>query len=136
MNISALPGYEITSVGVEESGEYLIFGDGEVEVSSYFVVQVPGYTGFVNLGFDPVMPIASESDGYWNGSAYLTGLHYTDITLIVDSTMFAQVFDDISYASISKIFFSVPVTVRAIPEPATIALLGMGLTIFIKRARK
>ena len=135
IDIFALPGYEITSVGVEESGEYFIFGNGQVDASGYLMVSSSSSTSTANLNVSPIMPISTESDGYWNGFAYITGLSATSVQVIIDSTLLAQVFDDMSYAAISKIHFSVPVTVRAIPEPATIALLGMGMTIFIARKK-
>jgi hypothetical protein len=138
-DIAVLPGYEITSIGLIESGEYLIMGNGQVDVAGKMTIKDNDKGGaFVNDA-DVVIPNmpASTLDYvyvYWNGSGLIGNLHLTHISIVVDSTLNALA-DDFSGAVIWKTSFAIPVTIQAVPEPTTIGLLMLGLTVFIGRKK-
>ncbi|MCE5340809.1 MAG: hypothetical protein LLF92_06735 [Planctomycetaceae bacterium] len=126
-DIIAKPGYVITGIGVIESGEYVIIGDGQAEVIASITIQnlvdgssVP--TANINV------PISGEGYSFWDGSVSLTDLNLTHIRIAIASYLNTSAVD--GYAALVKTTFAVPVTVQALPEPATIALLAFGSLAF------
>jgi hypothetical protein len=135
-DIIAKPGYVITGIGINESGEFVIIGDGQVEVTGDITITnlVDGSslpTSGINV--TPDMPASGEGYNYWNGSASLTALNLTHIRIAIASYLNASAVS--GYAALVKTTFAIPVTVQAIPEPATIALLAFGSLAFVVKKK-
>ncbi|GEM_PF-1348638 len=131
------PGYVITAVGAIESGEFVIMGNGVVNVSGCLTItNLINNTVLpvVNIGITPDMPATTEDYVCWSGSAAVGDLKFTHIRIMV-SNLLTAIADDTSASLIWKTAFAVPVTVQPIPEPATVALLAFGSLAFVVKKK-
>ena len=133
----AAPGYIITQINIHESGEYLLLGNGFINVTGQLTITDldTELTSNTLMELTPGMPVISEGYNEWSGLAVITGLNSSRIRVSVSSSLFTSA-DDGSYALVRKTAFNIPVTLQLIPEPATVALLALGSIIFIGKKRK
>lgn len=130
--LNTKPGFTFSSVDVTSSGEYLIIGDALVNViGSINIINPADNTNIDSQSIN----VSANTEGYdfWTCAASITNLNETQIKIAVPIALSASTsYDD----SASLIWHtSLAITFTTIPEPATIALLTMGLSVFIGRKK-
>lgn len=140
--IQADPGLFIESISLDEIGDFLMLGNtAEVTAGGTLVATVlnPLIGGFVSnpIDFDPVMPLTGTGSGIWSGSStvILTQLDATRVRVDLDNVLIAKADVPADAAFIDKKALTVNVTFAEsnIPEPATLAVLGIGLLAVVRR---
>ena len=134
--IEADPGSTISSVTIEEFGAYFTFGeDSLASVSSIaFVETLEG--GIFNGTFDFLATGGALPDsGAWQQSLTITFPETTKVTVTLDNQLFTFA-DDPGVAFIDKKGVDIRVGKNVIPEPSSLAILGLGsLAMAIRRRR-
>lgn len=138
--IQADPGLFIESISLEEIGDFLMLGDtAEVTAGGTLVATIldPLVGGFVSspIDIDPDMPLAGTGSGIWSGDAMvvLTQISPTRIRVDLDNTLIASADAAADAAFIDKKALTVHIEFGEIPEPATMALMGIGLLAIGRR---
>ena len=138
--IQADPGLFIESISLDEIGDYLLLGDtAEVTAGGTLVATVldPLVGGFVSdpIDIDPVMPQTGTGSGIWSGAStvVLTQLDATRVRIDLDNILIASANEPADAAFIDKKALTVNVTFSDVPEPASLALMGLGLLALSRR---
>ncbi len=138
--IQADPGLFIESISLDEIGDFLLLGNtAEVTAGGTLVATVlnPLIGGFVSspIDIDPDMPQTGTGSGIWSGAStvVLTQLDATRVRVDLDNALIASADAPADAAFIDKKALTVNITFREVPEPATLALLGIGLIAAMKR---
>ncbi|MGA2915749.1 MAG: PEP-CTERM sorting domain-containing protein [Sedimentisphaerales bacterium] len=140
-DLTANSGYLITAIQISEGGDYDIVGDGSVNVLGELTIHNLASSEsdkVASLNFNPPMPVYSghgNDANEWSGSATITGLNWTHIKITLSNDLFA-IADEGSASLIWKKSAGMPLTIQIVPEPATIAILSIGLLALIKRKNK
>ncbi len=125
----------ITGIRIYEAGDYSVTGDAEVKAEGGLFLTNLDVFESVNdaLVSDPVSPITSGG-GNWTAVAEISGLDWTNLTLSLNNDLTASASSADAGAWIQKKVSGTSVMIEVIPEPATLALLGLGA--FFARKRK
>lgn len=136
-DLIAKPGYVITGIGIRQIGEYMLYGNGTIDVQNNFSIIDfdTGGTTFGVLNITPDMSLTSEGYFIWKSSSDIAGLYCSRLTVSF-STLMSVSADDYSFAYLRETDFDIPVTMELIPEPATVAFLALGSVVFIGRKLK
>jgi hypothetical protein len=144
VTITANLGYNVTSIVVSEYGDYAITGPGgSVDLQGTLSAsEVGGLGRFYSDSVDPALgfpsfPITSGSGDFQaDASIDLSGdvPGWTSFTFELENDLIAFAAAG-STASIEKKLVGQGVAVQFIPEPATLALLGMGALVAVRRRR-
>lgn len=144
VTITANVGHNITSIVVSEYGDYSITGPGgSVDLQGTLsATEVGGQGRFYSDALDPALgsptfPATSGSSDFQMDAAIdLSGdvPGWTSFTFVLENDLIAFAAAG-STASIEKKLVGDGVSVQFIPEPATLALLGMGALVAIRRRR-
>ena len=141
--IQADPGLFIESISLEEIGDYLMLGDSaEVTAGGTLVATIldPLVGGFVSdpIAIDPVVPLTGTGSGIWSGTASVDLTQYaaTRVRIDLDNILIASSEECFHAAIIDKKAMTVDVKFsQDIPEPASLALMGLGLLAIARRSR-
>ncbi len=138
--IQADPGLFIESISLDEIGDYLMLGStAEVTAGGTLVATIldPLTGGFVSdpIVIDPTVPLTGTGSGVWSGMAELDLSNYqaTMIRIDLDNILIASSNAPNDAAVIDKKAMTIDVDFTRIPEPATLALLGLGLLTITRR---
>ncbi|MEZ6192218.1 MAG: PEP-CTERM sorting domain-containing protein [Phycisphaerales bacterium] len=138
--IQADPGLFIESISLDEIGDFLMLGStAEVTAGGTLVATIldPLVGGFVSdpIDFVPGFPLTGTGSGIWSGKALVDLSNYqaTYVRIDLDNSLIAAS-DKASHAAfIDKKALTVNVTFSQVPEPAALALMGMGMLAVLKR---
>jgi len=138
--IQADPGLFIESISLDEIGDFLMLGNtAEVTAGGTLVATVlnPLIGGFVSdpIDINPDMPQAGTGSGIWSGTAgvVLTQLDATRVRIDLDNSLIASAEAPADAAFIDKKALTVNIEFSQIPEPASLALMGIGLLAIGRR---
>lgn len=138
--IQADPGLFIESISLEEIGDFLMLGNtAEVTAGGTLVATIlnPLVGGFVSdpIDVDPDMPQAGTGSGIWSGTAGINLIQYdaTRVRIDLDNNLIASAEAPADAALIDKKALTVNVQFREIPEPASLALMSLGLLVIGRR---
>ncbi len=138
--IQADPGLFIESISLEEIGDFLNLGGTAVVTAGGTLVATildPLAGGFVSdpIDFDLVFPLIGTGSGIWSGDALVDIAQYqaTRIRIDLDNTLIASSNREADAAFIDKKALTVHIEFDDIPEPATMALMGIGLLAIGRR---
>ncbi len=139
--IQADPGLFIESISLEEIGDYLMLGDyAEVTAGGTLVATIldPLTGGFVSdpITFDQAFPLVGTGSGIWTGEAAVDLSNYraTRVRIDLDNSLIAASNSESDAAFIDKKALTVDVDFADIPEPATLAILGLGVAAMLRRS--
>jgi PEP-CTERM motif len=139
--IQADPGLFIESISLDEIGDFLMLGStAEVTAGGTLVATIldPQLGGFVSdaIGIDPLVPLTGTGSGIWSGEATVDLSQYrvTRVRIDLDNILIASSGAGPDAAFIDKKALTVDVDFTEVPEPATLALLGLGLIAFARRS--
>jgi len=125
-----LGGNAITGFKITEVGDYQILGTGSVSVGGTMFITNLGTGGGVaqdDLATVPAMPISTTTyvSGSWSAVAEVSDLLWGHVKLTLDDDLMA-ITGAGSLAKIQKKVGEVAIGITIIPEPATLAILGLG----------
>lgn len=139
--IQADPGLFIESISLDEIGDFLMLGDtAEVTAGGTLVATIlnPLIGGFVSdaIVIDPIVPLTGTGSGIWSGEATVNLRRYqaTRVLINLDNILIAASDAPADAALIDKKALTINVDFTDIPEPATLALLGLGLLTVVRRS--
>lgn len=138
--IQADPGLFIESISLDEIGDFLMLGStAEVTAGGTLVATIldPLIGGFVSdpIDFVPGMPLTGTGSGIWSGQAMIDLSNYqaTWVRIDLDNILIAAS-DKASHAAfMDKKALTVNVAFAQIPEPAALALMGLGMLAILRR---
>ena len=144
LTFDADPGKRIDTISLSEAGSYNIVGDAGVTAAGTMTVryfdeltqQLETIAAPILMMTDPVggFPVEGAGAGTWQGSSLIDlgalGIDTTHVILALDNSLIASAGPDAS-AQISKDAFAINVT--TIPEPASLALMGLGAMLIAKK---
>lgn len=143
VTIEAAPGDMITGIGIEEWGDYHIVVGGEVNVfGTLFLTKIEGPADVKDsqLVPDPAVPITTVGNGTWTAETFidLSGGPgpWTKLILSLDNDLVANATGAGANAKIQKKVITSGVIITVIPEPATLAMLGLGALALLRRGRR
>ncbi len=131
--IIAHPGKEIKSIRVYEYGDYGIFETGEVSATgSLFLTNLSAFVPSLvdDLITSPISPIGS-GQGLWTGQAARNNIGWTHLMVVLNNNLMAYSLPD-STVFIQKNPSDGVIIEITVPEPATVALLALGSTVFLR----
>ncbi len=138
--IQADPGLFIESISLDEIGDFLMLGStAEVTAGGTLVATIlnPLIGGFVSnpIVIDPVMPLTGTGSGIWSGTStvVLTQLSATRVRVDLDNALIASANDPTDAAFIDKKALTINITFSEVPEPTTLAVMGLGLLTIVRR---
>ncbi len=139
--IQADPGLFIESISLDEIGDFLKLGGTAVVTAGGTLVATildPLTGGFVSdpISFDQAFPLIGTGSGIWTGEATVDLSQYqaTLVRIDLDNILVATVNKPADAAFIDKKAMTVNVDFTEVPEPATLALLGLGLATVLRRS--
>lgn len=138
--IQADPGLFIESISLDEIGDYLSLGGTAVVTAGGTLVATildPLTGGFVSepITFDQAFPLIGTGSGIWTGESTVDISNYqaTRVRIDLDNSLIASANHPADAAFIDKKAMTVNVDFAEIPEPATLALMGLGLFAITRR---
>ncbi|OHB59434.1 MAG: hypothetical protein A2173_04945 [Planctomycetes bacterium RBG_13_44_8b] len=133
-------GYYFQSITVLENGDYQLIGTGSVEVSGDLSVENLDTSDILSdsLEITPSMPVAGVEDyiyDIWSASAQVgtDSSDWTYLKIALQNDFITITASDGSIAWIEKKDVGSTISIQMIPEPATIALLGIGALTLLRR---
>ncbi len=138
--IQADPGLFIESISLDEIGDYLMLGSTAVVTAGGTLVATildPLLGGFVSdpITFDQAFPLTGTGSGIWSGQALvdLSQFNATRVRIDLDNILIASSDLPSHAAFIDKKALTVSVAFSQVPEPAALALMGLGMLAVLKR---
>ncbi len=132
-------GYSFQSISIVEYGDYGILGNGLVKVSGTLSVENLDTEDTVNNDLINDLPERFPADafGLWQAWAGIdiAEADWTHLRIKLENNLFVVSGSD-SASWIEKKVLGNAIAVRIIPEPATIATLGIGTTLTLLKSRK
>jgi len=145
--VRANQGLFINTITLSEFGDYVASGLSDTQVTASGAIFASFFNGTQQVsvafdGYDPDpdtggdSPFFANSSGVWLAEAFLNLSEYelTEVDIIINNTLTAVAPNSNGAAFIAKKGFNVEVT--AIPEPASMALFGVGTLLIIARRRR
>ncbi|MCD4830797.1 MAG: PEP-CTERM sorting domain-containing protein [Anaerohalosphaeraceae bacterium] len=136
--LSAHTGYSFRDISITLQGDYGLLGPGLLDISGILQIQNLDTLEVISgtLASDPVMPIDSGM-GSWMGTIYAEtgGIDWTNIKVMFNSTLYASSFPG-SVAFIEEKVLGSAIEMQIVPEPATLAFLGLGMLLLTRKSRK
>ena len=137
----AHPGLSFQGISITEYCDYQIIGNGLVNISGSLSVENPASNNILSdsLVSNPGMPLVGS--GYVDDSSVTTAQvninqpDWTSINVTLQNDLLAITYANGSVAWIQKKALGTSIAIQIIPEPATIALLGIGSLTFIRRKK-
>jgi len=138
------PGQTIQSISLMETGLYDILGDADVTATGTLTVryfdtltqQIETLAEAIVMTTDPIggFPVSTPGQGTWAGNALIDlaqlGIVTDQITVALDNILIAGAGPE-GTGTISK--EQLMLDINTIPEPASLALMGMGLGLIIRK---
>lgn len=138
--IQADPGLFIESISLDEIGDFLKLGGTAVVTAGGTLVATildPLVGGFVSdpITFDQAFPLAGTGSGIWSGEASINLVQYgaTRVRIDLDNILIAASDAPSHAAFIDKKALTVNVAFSQVPEPAALALMGLGMLAVLRR---
>ena len=126
----------LAGIRVREIGDFGMAGSG-TSVSATGQLDITSLSGggsaSTTLLMTPEVPITSGS-GSWQADGHLTGLFCNTLTITLSNELIA-VSSAGSSAFIEKKSSAQAIAIEIIPEPATVALLGLGAVGLLRKRR-
>ncbi|MGB8225651.1 MAG: PEP-CTERM sorting domain-containing protein [Sedimentisphaerales bacterium] len=135
----AHPGFSFRNISITEYGDYGISGNGLVQVSGILSVENLDTADTLNSSLITDLPERppADSNGQWQAWTHLDVVpaDWTHIKITLENNLFA-ISGSGSAAWIEKNVLGNAIAIQIIPEPATVAMLSIGLMLTLCKSRK
>ncbi len=133
--LNAHSGYSLGNISIKLQGDYGLLGTGQLDVSTALQIQNLNTSEIINgtVTTSTALPITSGV-GAWQSTIYAEtgGGNWTNGKITLDSSLLAGSFPG-SVSFIQGKVLSSAIEMQVIPEPATMALLGIGAIVLIRK---
>ncbi|MCX5633775.1 MAG: PEP-CTERM sorting domain-containing protein [Phycisphaerae bacterium] len=137
--LTAHSGFSFQNISITEYGNYGISGSGLVQVSGALSVENLDTADTLSSSLITDLPERPPADpnGQWQAWTYLdiVPAGWTHIKITLENNLFA-ISGSGSSAWIEKNVLSNAIAVQLIPEPATVAMLSIGVMFTLYKSRK